>query len=62
MVASAYKRCGDDDRALNEYEKLHDRFPDDEKCLRQLVDACKAHGRPSFRFEDRLDKLLTKAH
>ena len=59
MVASAHKRCGNDDVAFHEYEKLHDQFPGNTECLRQLIDACKSQGKASYVYEDRLDKLLT---
>ena len=58
MVASAHKRCGAHDIAFRVYEKLHDQFPESIDCLRYLVAECKAVGKSSYQFENRLDRLL----
>ncbi|KAL7531684.1 hypothetical protein ACHAXR_004171 [Thalassiosira sp. AJA248-18] len=69
MVASAHKRCDKLEIAFLEYEKLHDQFPDNVELLyivlalstaglRHLVATTKQLGKPSFRYEDKLDKLL----
>ena len=36
MTASAFRRIEEDQSALREYEKLVERFPDNEECKRGL--------------------------
>jgi len=59
MVASAHKRCGNLDMAFHEYEKLHDQFSENTECLRHLVSACETTGKPSYKYQDKLDKLMS---
>ena len=61
MVASAHKRCGAHDVAFHEYQKLHDKFPENIKALRCLVETSKTLGKSSFKYEDKLDRLLHEA-
>ena len=58
-LASAHKKVGDHDLAFLEYEKLHNRFPENEKVLRCLIDTSNVLGKPSFSYEAKLERLLS---
>jgi len=64
MSASAHKRCGANDAAFHEYERLLDQARDPLQrieCLRCLVATCESVGKASYPYQERLDKLISES-
>lgn len=40
MVSNCYRRSGNYQRAYEFYKKIHERFPEDAECLRQIITIC----------------------
>ena len=59
-IASAHKRCGEHDIAFHAYQKLYDDFPENEECLRHLISSSETLGQSSFKYQEKLDTLLSQ--
>jgi len=57
MVTSCYRRMGNYQKALELYEDIHKRFPENLECLRYLVAICKDLGMPYQEHQDTLLQL-----
>ncbi|KAF4651238.1 hypothetical protein FOZ61_010637 [Perkinsus olseni] len=57
MVASCYRRMGDQLKAFSMYQQIHDRFPRDVESLKYLVSICKEMGKPCEQYENILHRL-----
>ena len=58
MVASCYRRMGNDGKAIDLYKKIHEEFPDNIDCLQYLVSHLKGTGQDYEHYSTLLKKLL----
>ena len=58
MVASCYRRMGNDSKAIDLYKRIHDEFPDNIDCLQYLVSHLKGTGQDYEHYSTLLKKLL----
>ncbi|OMJ89911.1 hypothetical protein SteCoe_7798 [Stentor coeruleus] len=58
MVASCYRRMGNDNKAIDLYKKIHEDFPDNIDCLQYLVSHLKGTGQDYENYSTLLKKLL----
>lgn len=58
MVASCYRRMGNDNRAIDLYKRIHEEFPDNIDCLQYLVSHLKGTGQEYEHYSTLLKKLL----
>ena len=58
MVASCYRRMGNDQKAIELYKRIHEEFPDNIDCLQYLVSQLKGTGQEYEHYSGMLKKLL----
>lgn len=57
MVTSCYRRMGAFQKAMELYEEIHAKYPDNLECLRYLVAICKDLGHPYEQYQAKLVRL-----
>ena len=57
MVTSCYRRMGSLQKAMDLYETIHKKYPDNLECLRYLVAICKDLGRGFEQYQAKLVRL-----
>mmetsp|Transcript_8312 Transcript_8312/g.8198 ORF Transcript_8312/g.8198 Transcript_8312/m.8198 type:complete len:131 (-) Transcript_8312:17-409(-) len=58
MVASCYRRMGNEQKAIELYERIHEDHPDNIDCLQYLVSLLKGTGQNYEHYSTLLKKLL----